>query len=326
MTYYWTAALAPTTRKTYSSGYESYLEFCTLSGLFPTPPIFRVPSEDILMQFASYLAFHKRLKYSTVKLYLAAVRHACLALSPHDPFIDMTGSRLPRLSLILRGIKRSDGPSNRTRRPIDLPILHDICNYVKTHLPFGIYDSYMLLVAFTFAFWGLLRCGEFTCRGLGNFDPLFDLTVNAVAWLDKGESFALSLKRSKTDVFRKGVSILYTRLKEPVCPVSALNRFSDVRGPTLPLDPLLKCANGHVLTRDVFIKKLRHVLQALKYDESHYNGHSFRKGGASTAALAKVEDHMIQTLGRWSSDCYIRYINVEKPSIKIAHQAMYNTL
>ncbi|CAC5392902.1 unnamed protein product [Mytilus coruscus] len=32
---------------------------------------------------------------------------------------------------------------------------------------------------------------------------------------------------------------------------------------------------------------------------------------ATSAAACGVEDHIIQTLGRWSSDCYIRYIRID---------------
>jgi hypothetical protein len=39
-----------------------------------------------------------------------------------------------------------------------------------------------------------------------------------------------------------------------------------------------------------------------------YNGHAFRSGAATSVHKARLEDHLIQTLGRWSSDCYTRYM------------------
>ena len=39
-----------------------------------------------------------------------------------------------------------------------------------------------------------------------------------------------------------------------------------------------------------------------------YTGNSFRIGAATTAAGVGIPDHLIQILGRWSSDAYELYI------------------
>jgi len=62
------------------------------------------------------------------------------------------------------------------------------------------------------------------------------------------------------------------------------------------------------LLRNTFLKYLKDTLARLGYVNNEYKGHSFRIGAASSAASAGVEDHVIQILGRWSSDCYTRYI------------------
>ena len=38
-----------------------------------------------------------------------------------------------------------------------------------------------------------------------------------------------------------------------------------------------------------------------------YTGHGFRIGAATTSTRAGVPDHLIQMLGRWSSDAYKLY-------------------
>ena len=55
---------------------------------------------------------------------------------------------------------------------------------------------------------------------------------------------------------------------------------------------------------------LKKQLKRLGIDSQHYSTHSFRKGGAHEAALARVEDCKIKAQGRWLSDCYQRYISV----------------
>ncbi|CAG2213250.1 unnamed protein product [Mytilus edulis] len=70
------------------------------------------------------------------------------------------------------------------------------------------------------------------------------------------------------------------------------------------------------LSRATFINYLRQLLIRLGYKESDFCGHSFRIGAATSAAAAGIEDHIIQTLGRWSSDCYIRYIRTDKVPVE----------
>lgn len=60
----------------------------------------------------------------------------------------------------------------------------------------------------------------------------------------------------------------------------------------------------------------------LGYNQTDYCGHSFRIGAASTAASVGIEDHMIRTLGRWNSTCYIRYIHVQPSLIQQAQMKL----
>ena len=45
----------------------------------------------------------------------------------------------------------------------------------------------------------------------------------------------------------------------------------------------------------------------------NYSSHSYRIGAATSAALAGVPDRVIKVLGRWFSDCYVRYIRTPPP-------------
>ena len=86
--------------------------------------------------------------------------------------------------------------------------------------------------------------------------------------------------------------------------------------------PLFMEADHSVLTRDRFIRYLRHLLACLGLDDSKYCGHSFRIGAATSAGAAKIPDHMIKTLGRWTSACYVRYIRTSKVALCAAQSQM----
>ena len=83
-------------------------------------------------------------------------------------------------------------------------------------------------------------------------------------------------------------------------------RYLSLRG--FSSGPLFCWKDGSPLTRPAFVDKVRSILQEAGVDASHYAGHSFRIGPATTAAANGVSEAIIQMLGRWQSDSYTRYI------------------
>ena len=67
--------------------------------------------------------------------------------------------------------------------------------------------------------------------------------------------------------------------------------------------------------RERFVKMTRDKLTAAGVDASHYSGHSFRIGAATTASAYGVEDSLIQTLGRWKSAAYLLYVHVPREKL-----------
>ena len=61
--------------------------------------------------------------------------------------------------------------------------------------------------------------------------------------------------------------------------------------------------------------KLKVTLQKAGVDPTHYSGHSFRIGAATTAAAKGFSDATIQLLGRWASDSYTRYVRTPRQEL-----------
>ncbi|CAC5385283.1 unnamed protein product [Mytilus coruscus] len=82
-------------------------------------------------------------------------------------------------------------------------------------------------------------------------------------------------------------------------------------------DPLLVDSSNLALRRSLFIDNLKTILSHLRLNADKYSGHSFRIGAATTCSSNGIQDHMIQTLGRWKSGCYSRYIRTSDVDIRL---------
>ena len=116
----------------------------------------------------------------------------------------------------------------------------------------------------------------------------------------------VSLKRSKTDQFGRGTKVYIGMTACILCPVAAVLSYISIRG-TAP-GPFFLFSNGQPLTKPLFTKHIRTVLQEIGLPDQDFAGHSFRIGAATAAAKVGIEDSTIKTLGRWNSSAFLAYI------------------
>ena len=166
----------------------------------------------------------------------------------------------------------------------------------------------MVWAAMTLAFFGFLRIGELTCDS--NFNPECHLTLSDLVFMPKSSPIYMlvRLKVSKTDPFRKGQTVVIGRANSKLCPISAMLAYVESRTPSPNSGPLFTFQSGSFLTRGKFTSETRDLLSKGGLDSSEFAGHSFRIGAATTAASANLPPWLIKVLGRWSSDCFERYI------------------
>ena len=124
------------------------------------------------------------------------------------------------------------------------------------------------------------------------------------------------LDASKTDVYRRGHTLIITCSPSPVCAVTAMHNYFLA---ALPHGPLFSFHSGRLLTRSAVVHLLRDVAHHAGLPYKSLKGHSFCIGASSTAAAAGSPDWLIKVLGRWPSDCYQLYVgtpcNVLLPTV-----------
>ena len=252
--------------------------------------------------------------HSTILSYLSAVRHLHLTAGHKDPLKDTV-----QLELVLKGVKRGRPCSDRYHLLITPYILHTMLALLLQN-PQD-YNNIMLWAACCLGFFAFLRSGEFTASAI-TFDPTWHLSPQDIL-VDSHASpsmLEIKIKASKTDQTRKGVSLFVGCTQTSLCPVTAILAYMAVRG-TSP-GPLFLLNDGTMLTRQKLVQMVQNTLQLVGIDPRGYSGHSFRIGAATTTAAKGIDAYTIQTLGRWSTDTYQRYIQIPRQDFASISQQM----
>jgi hypothetical protein len=277
-------------------------------------------TEDVLINFIAYCQSLIGLKFSTIKLYLAGVRHFGITYANRNPLVDQYRNQLLRLHNVLQSVKNSDLKSAGKKLPITYVLLAKMFNYLKNGI-FNDVTDLVLQTACVVAFFGFLRCRQFTCKT--NFDSNIHLCIGDIDFASH-DCVKLFLKTSKTDVYRQGVYIKLLKTDSDLCPYKLLRKLIMNRKSSIATekDPLFVEEHNIALFRKYFMSKLKTLLSYLDFVHSDYSGHSFRIGAATTCASNGIQDHMIQTLGRWKSNCLMRYIRMSNRDIIYAQKMM----
>ncbi|KAJ3791719.1 hypothetical protein GGU11DRAFT_694299, partial [Lentinula aff. detonsa] len=156
------------------------------------------------------------------KQYLTHVR------SMHtDVDLPFSATESPLVQRVIRGIKRYHGERDRNpKQPITLAMLTKLLSFLNPSTIPG--DNHIAAAACT-AYAGFLRAGEFTIKEGNRFSPAVNLTQGCLQFLPNFESATsahLTLPASKTDPFRKGITIVIAAIPGcPTCAVAALKRL-----------------------------------------------------------------------------------------------------
>ena len=305
--------LSANTSKSYRSGLNRYLSFCASYSV----PAFPLSESTLCRSVASLVT--EGMSYSTIRLYLSAVRHHQLMEGGPDPSF----TSLHRLHYVLRGCRKCLPASVRPHRlPITPSILRLLYIHWSKHA--NDYDTVCMWAACCVAFFAFLRSGEFTCSSPGNHNhAVLSLQDIAVDSQENPTIVHVTLLQSKTDIFSAGVTIHLGRTGDTLCPVSALLAYLACRTPTP--GPLFLLNLGCPLSRQVLVAAVRQTLETSGLEVASFNGHSFQIWAATAAAKAGLPDSTIQQLGRWQSSAFTRYLRPPVQTIAQHSQSLLQT-
>ncbi len=195
MEFYFQNGLALSTQKACNSAKKRYIQLCSGRGLTPLPA-----SEDHLCQIVSSLA-NQKLCHSSIKSYLAAIRHLHIAEGYGEPNI----SSMARLEQVLIKSVQSKGHKRISRLPITLDHLVKM-REVRSKQSSSV-DGKMLQAAASLCFFGFLRSREITVPSDSTYDEGAHLNFAdiAVDCLYCPRILKVRIKASKTDPLRVGV-------------------------------------------------------------------------------------------------------------------------
>lgn len=239
-----------------------------------------------------------RLQPKTIKSYLAGVKSSQVDTG----FEDLEVFDHPMLKRIITGIKRKNGEADKRER---LPITKNILLRLIQNLDMTDQSQATLHAAYCLAFAAFLRAGEFTYTQREAQDPSFGswhLTRGSIRL--EADKLYLSLPASKTDPFRRGITLTIASSEDEACAVRSVRNLI-TRFPAPSTAPLFFKPTG--FTREYLTAAMRSGLRNAGLTGS-YSGHSFRRGAATTAKEAGLSETEIQFLGRWKSDSYKLYI------------------
>jgi hypothetical protein len=252
---------------------------------------------------------YKKLSYSSMKGYLAAIRAVYLDSGYENPFKGMH-----RLERLLTGYKKTKQPKRRKKR---LPVTVELLGRMKTQFDFSKKSDVVLWAILVVGVYGLLRLGEITGQS-SNGKPRSHTVKRVpvkkchVTWISDTH-FKLFLPASKADLFNKGVTVEYFANGSDTCPVEAMSKILPRNAPK-DESPLFVHRGSQAWNRKSVVEGLRSKLKEAGENEGDYSGHSLRRGGAQTLYEAGVAQWIIQAKGRWKSWCFKLYLDMGRKS------------
>jgi len=295
-------ALAVSTAKQYDSHMRYFVRFCVLYGITDE---LRGPSESALIRFVAFCA--RTAKHVSCVQYLKGIKSYYRDHGHSDFAAPGTYRALYR---VLKGVRRS-GAGGVTRKCAITPEMLSLylAKLIK-HQPFAAATRACVLVAF----FGFFRKSNVATATDAPWTTTHCLRVMDIEFLAAEYALRITVRRTKTVQFgERDVVVHIAGLAGNVLdPVAAwLDHIrASAPGSVLPAFAWAHEGRHAPYTQDYLVGAAKAMATMGGVDPASVSGHSFRRGGATFAFLAGVDDLLIQQQGDWRSIVYRAYITV----------------
>jgi integrase len=284
------------TTRSYNTYKRQFHNWCVSNGRreFPASPV-------TVAAFLKYLLQARGLAASTI------TKSAASAIADDYKFAGITSpTRDPLVKAAKVAVRRLAKPE-KPKLPLTPPMVLEIARLAsRSPSALEVRDVFMIVLMMT----GMLRESEAVALRYGMTEAERDVWIEHVQAEDGSieEVMYVYVEKSKTDQFRRGHTIVIGKSRNGmVCPISWFKRWVAVRRATAPF--LFHHHNStHGLATSTPCSRFKYWLGLIGVDAAMYGSHSARRGGATAAAEAGVEERLIRRHGNWRSDCVYRYI------------------
>lgn len=286
-------SLAPATLRSYRSVVRQFMIFCDQEHI---PTSARTPaSEPLLCAFVAN---------GLGQVSGSTMRNRLAALKAWHSANNWTWYGSDRLKRILKGIDNTNPRIPLPKRP---PVsIHSLEILARRLDPNDATDIAILACACA-AFWGQCRLGELLPTS-SRTSTLELLPRRRSIRHSPGNKYTWILNIPATKTSQKGQDIPLVRQKGPTDPLLTLhNHLQRNKAPLhLPLFTVMSRKEGpRILTKKMFLDRCNDIWTNAKLPA--LTGHCFRIGGTTHLLLAGVPPDVVKTMGRWSSDAFLRY-------------------
>lgn len=320
---YFNGGIKDSTWTRYESACRQFLDFMIHAGR-TRGRVCPLPTELDLIFYAAHRA-RRGIKPAGIRQELTAIGQLFTAHGLEHPILNRTNGRMGlRLHRVLRGIAVHHSSTKRTRLPLTVGLLRKVKTVLGVACPWlGPQDRKMYWAALCLGVYGMLRISEIAAPRAKQ-SSLATTRVADIREVQEGEGAVLriTLRCSKTDFTRQGVTMKVYENGTDTCPIAAFRSYLRECAGRRPDRPAFVQQDGSYLTRDRLTTVLRQCLAFLGFDPASYASHSLRIGGVVSAAAAGYGIETLKKLGRWASDAVLVYLQLPEAMIRAAHNDM----
>jgi hypothetical protein len=254
---------------------------------------------------SAYITFLSRTLRSqdSIKNYVNGVKvlHLLKGVS-HVAFEDIS------VKLTLKGVAKTLRHTPRQAEPITPGMLVQMANWLDLNDPADASFWALFLVCFFL----LLRKSNVVPVAVKNFDSSKQFTRSDFSF--SNNVMLVNGKWAKNNQCGKhsgGLPVLPLP-GSILCPVSAYVNMCRLvpAESSSPAFGLYVAGRYKPITYRQYQYKLKSLVEVIGKDPGLYSTHSFRRGGATFAFRAGIPGELIQVLGDWRSDAYLRYLDI----------------